>query len=60
MSLIATTNVSAHINGRDIRLTKGETFKGTEREANRLLAMGLLAKPAPAPVKEEKEVSNGR
>lgn len=56
MQLTATTKFSALVNGREIRLDAGEAFKGTEREAQRLIAMGLLDKPKP----KRKEVDNER
>ncbi len=42
MQLTAKTRIVAHLDGRDIRLDAGEAFSGTEREARRLLALGLV------------------
>lgn len=42
MQLIATSDFTAHINGADISLKKGEEFKGDARAAEHLKAIGLV------------------
>lgn len=42
MQPIATDDFTAHINGADISLKKGEAFKGDARAAEHLQAIGLL------------------
>lgn len=53
----ATSDFTAHINGTDYALKKGDEFKGDARAAEHLKAIGLLeAKKA----KEGKAVDNER
>lgn len=54
MQLTATKDFAAHMDGKDIALSKGETFKGTAKVADQLLANGLLEKPVKKPI-ERKE-----
>lgn len=42
MPLIAKTSFNASIDGKSIRLDAGAAFNGTAREAERLLAAGLI------------------
>ena len=56
MQLIARTRLAAHIDGREIRLDAGAAFRGSEREAKRLIGMGLLEeKPKPKGKGEDNE-----
>lgn len=47
MHLIATVDSASIIDGSAIRLKKGETYQGSGKEAERLLALGLVEKPKP-------------
>ena len=55
MQLIATKDFTAHMDGKDMTLSKGEPFKGTAKVADHLLANGLLEKPVKKPTTERKE-----
>ncbi len=54
MQLIATKDFTAHMDGKDMTLSKGEPFKGTAKVTDQLLANGLLEKPVKKPT-ERKE-----
>lgn len=47
MHLIATVDSASVIDGRTICLKKGDPYRGSGKETERLLSLGLVEKPKP-------------
>lgn len=55
MKLTATADSASVIDGRDVRLRKGEEVEASGKLAQRLVALGLAKEAGPQPARKRKE-----